>query len=104
MIDGKAYYAGSPEPLDSNDLGDHGIIIGEINESTKEFKILSLKNGKSFIHTYKYKINGASTEEDIVEIVVREVIKLGGNNIFKIKLTGLRNPDLELSRDMFSQK
>lgn len=105
LIDDKAYYAGSPEPLDSNDLGDHGIIIGEINESTKRVQNLKFeKMAKASYIPINIKINGASTEEDIVEIVVREVIKLGSNNIFKIKLSGLRNPDLELSRDMFSQK
>ena len=105
LIEDKAYYAGSPEPLTSNDLGDHGIIIGEINESTRRVQNIRFeKMARASYLPLNIKINGSSTEEDIVEIVVREVLKLGAQNIFKIKISGLRNPDLEISREMFSQK
>ena len=36
LIENKAYYSGSIEPLDSNDIGDHGMIIGEIDDNTKK--------------------------------------------------------------------
>ena len=105
LIENKAYYAGSPEPLDSNDIGKHGIIIGEINPSTKRVQNIRFEEtAKSSYIPINIKINGASTEEDIVEIVIREVIKLGAQNIYKIKISGLRNPDLEISREMFSQR
>ena len=105
VIENRAYYAGSPEPLSANDVGEHGIIIGEINDTTK--RVQSLRFEKMARVSYlpiTIKINGSSSEEDIVEFVVRDVLKLGAQNIFKIKITGLRNPDLEITREMFSQK
>lgn len=105
IVDNKIYYSGSPEPLSSTDAIDHGIIIGEINENTRLVQNIRFeKIAKASYLPINIKINGSNTEEDIVEIVVREVIKLGAQNIFKIKIAGLRNPDLEISREMFSQK
>ena len=45
----RIYYSGSPEPLNQNDIGEHGIILGEINESTKRITKLE------FIETAKAK-------------------------------------------------
>ena len=105
VIENKAYYAGSPEPLSSSDAIDHGIIIGEINDNTRLVQNIKFeKIAKVAYIPINIKINGSNDEEDIVEIVVREVIKLGAQNIFRIKITGLRNPDLEITREMFSQK
>ena len=105
VIENKCYYSGSIEPLSSNDVGDHGYIIGEINDHTKKLKNLKFeKIAKVSYLPINIKIGGSNTEEDIVEIVIREVIKYGAENIFKIKISGLRDPDLEISRDMFSKK
>lgn len=105
IIENKAYYAGSPEPLSQDETSAHGIIIGEIDENSRSVQNLRFeKMAKAAYVPINIKINGSNTEEDIVEIVVREVIKLGAQNIFKIKITGLRNPDLEITREMFSQK
>ena len=105
LIEGKAYYSGSPEPLEANDVGDHGIIMGKINANTKTTQnIQFIKTAKSSYLPLNIKINGSNTEDDIVDIVVREVSKLGLNNIFKIKISGFRDPDLELSKETFSQK
>lgn len=105
VIENKAYYAGSLEPLNSNDTGDHGIIIGEINESTRRVHNLRFeKMAKASYVPLSIKINSSNTEEDIVDMVIKEVLKIGAQNIFKINITGYRDPDLELSRDMFSKK
>ena len=105
IIANKAYYAGAIEPLNQNDTGDHGIIVGEIDSSTRQ--IVNLKFEKTAIAAYvpiTIKINGSNNEDDIVEIVIREVLKLGAQNIYKIKITGYRNPDLEITREIFSKK
>ncbi|MBP3200282.1 MAG: metallophosphoesterase [Lachnospiraceae bacterium] len=105
LIDGKAYYSGSIEPLDSNDIGDHGIIIGEINPNTKRaHNIRFEKMSKVSYIPVNIKINGSNSEEDISEIVMNETIRYGLNNIFKIKITGYRNPDIEITRDIFDEK
>ena len=105
LIDDKAYYSGSPEPLDANDIGDHGIIIGEINPSTRRAtKVRFEKMARASYIPLNIKMNGSNAEEDISEIVVKEVIKLGTQNIFKIKVNGYRNPDIEVTKEIFSDK
>lgn len=105
VIDKKAYYSGSPEPLDSNDVGDHGIIIGEINEHTRRTRNIKFESMSQIKYIpISIKVNGSNTEEDVVENVSKEVLKLGLENIYKIEITGFKNPDLEFSRDIFDKK
>ena len=105
VIEKKAYYSGSPEPIEQNDLGEHGIIYGEINESTRRItKLEFIKMAKSSYIPIKIKVNSKTTEDDLVGLVTREVIKLGNNNMFKIYISGMRNPDIEFSEDMFNKK
>lgn len=105
LIDNKAYYPGSLEPLDSNDIGDHGIIIGEINQNTRRaYNIHFEKMARLSYIPINIKMNGSNTEEDISEIVMEEVMKFGLENIFKIKISGYRNPDIEITRDIFNEK
>ena len=105
LIEGKAYYPGSIEPLDSNDIGDHGIIIGEINPNTKRsYNIRFEKTAKVSYIPINIKINGSNNEEDIAEIVMNDVLRYGLHNIFKIKISGYRNPDIEITRELFDEK
>lgn len=105
VIENKAYYAGSPEPIDLNDEGDHGIIIGEINEHTRRVRNLKFeKISKVSYIPIAIKVNGSSTEEEVIENVTKEVVKLGSENIYKIEISGFKNPDLEFTREMFDEK
>lgn len=105
LVENKIYYPGSPEPLGQNDIGDHGIIYGEINESTRRItKLEFIKMSKASYIPIRIKVNGTTNEDEIVELVTREVLKLGSNNIYKIIITGMRNPDIDFTIDMFNKK
>ena len=105
LVENKIYYPGALEPLCADDMGEHGIIIGEINEHTKRVQNLRFeKMAKVSYLPIKFKINGLTTEDEIAESITREVIKRGANNIYKVQIYGYRNPDLELSKDIFSNK
>lgn len=105
VIENKAYYAGSPEPLDLNDEGDHGVIIAEISEHTRRLKKFTFEPlaRVSYI-PINIRINGSSSEENIIENVTREVINHGLENIYKIKINGYRNPDIEITPEIFDKK
>lgn len=105
IIKNKIYSPGSPEPLDQNDEGDHGIIIGEIDNSTKKLLYTKfIKTAKLAYIPIVVKVNSKTTEADIVTLVTKEVSRLGEDNIYKISIKGMRNPDIEFSDYMFSSK
>ena len=105
IIDNVAYYSGSPEPINQNDIGDHGIIIGEINDKTKKASSIQfLKMSKSSYIPINVKVSSNTTEDEVVSLVTREVLRLGNNNMFKIDIQGMRDPDIEFSIDMFNKK
>ena len=99
------YYPGSPEPIDQDDEGDHGIIKGVIDDNThKVTSIEFIKLAKASYLPISIKVNAKTTEDEVVSLVTREVIRLGNNNIFKIEISGMRNPDIEFNEDMFNKK
>ena len=105
VVKNKIYYPGSPEPIDQNDEGDHGIIIGEIDNKTHELLSLSFKKlAKASYIPIVVKVNSKTTEADVVTLVTKEVMRLGDNNIFKIIIEGMRDPDIEFYDNMFSKK
>ncbi len=104
VVRNKIYYSGSPEPLDQNDEGNHGVIYGEINNKTHEItKIEFVKTAKLSYIPIKIKINSKTSESDVVELVDREVLRQGNNNIYKIILEGMRDPDIEFDSDIFNK-
>lgn len=105
LAENKIYYPGSLEAIDPNDETEHGFIYGEINEETGDvFNINFVKIAESTYIPIKIKVNAKTTEDEIVSLVTREVLKLGNNNMFKIEIDGMRNPDLDFSENMFSKK
>lgn len=105
VIDNLAFYSGSLEPLCSNETGDHGIIIGEINDNTKRLSNIRLERMSKVSYVpLKLSINPGTTPDSLTETLTKEIIKNGAKNIFKIELIGERNPDTEFSSDLFSKK
>lgn len=105
VIANKAYYSGSLEPLSDNETGDHGIILGEINDVTHRLEYtIFLKFSKSTYIPIEIKITPDTTQDDLVENVTHEIIKNGSNNIYIIKLTGLRDPDVEFTPELLNKK
>ena len=105
VIKNKMYYPGAPEPLDQNDEGDHGIIIGEIDDKTHELINVSFKKlAKASYIPIVAKVNSKTSEADVVTLVTKEVMRLGDNNIYKVIIEGMRDPDIEFYDNMFSKK
>ena len=105
LVENLIYYPGSLEPIDQDDEGEHGIIKGIIDDTTLKIKSIEfIKLAKSSYQPISIKVNAKTTEDDVVSLVTREVIRLGNNNIFKIYISGMRNPDIEFNEDMFNKK
>lgn len=96
VLSQKIAYAGSLEPLDKNETGKHGFILGEITEGRKEVRIQFVPFAKrEYIHL-EIEINQEMTNGEIADYVKSKIESLGDHNIYKIIVRGMKDPDITL--------
>ena len=88
----KIAYAGALEPIDINDTGAHGYIYGEITTKGCRIKFVPFAV-RSYIHQ-TMKVTPAMTEHELKEAIAKVIEEKGKENIYKIILEGLRDPDI----------
>lgn len=93
----KIAYAGALEPIDKNDTGAHGYIYGEITTKGCRIKFVPFAC-RSYIHQ-KIEVNPSMTEHELKETVAKVIDEKGKENIYKIILDGLRDPDISYDAD-----
>lgn len=95
FIDGKIAYSGSPEPLDSSETGQHGVIEGEINLEETNLSFVPISK-REFI---KCEIN-IDSEMSYYEIIDKIVSELNEEerfrNLFTFTLKGLIDKDISV--------
>lgn len=94
----KIAYAGALEPIDKNDTGAHGYIYGEITTKGCRIKFVPFAC-RSYIHQ-KIEVNPSMTEHELKETVAKVIDEKGKENIYKIILDGLRDPDISYDADI----
>lgn len=93
----KAYYSGSLEPTDVNDLGSHGFIRGEIVNGKVSVEFVPFAS-REYIHT-EVMVQEHMTGREVREKIMKIVQERGVENIYKITLTGMRDPDILFDLD-----
>lgn len=92
FIQGLAMYAGALEPIDCNDTGPHGYILGEIHR-----KKVRLSFAEVCCREYRQE-EIAVTEEDtaysVREKIAGRICSLGTQHMYRIKLTGEHHPGM----------
>ena len=89
-------YCGSPEPLDMTETGDHGIYYGEIDNETKlmkAFEFIKISN-TSYI-SLTINVTPETTNSELHTSLTETIDKKGKQNIYRFKIKGLRDPDIE---------
>lgn len=94
VIRGKALYPGALEPIDRNDTGEHGYILGSYEEGRIRLKFIPFasRSYQNLLLTMKE----TTTQFSLEEMVKNEIFKRGGKNIYRIILRGWRSPELIL--------
>lgn len=88
---GRIAYAGALEPVDKNDTGIHGYIEGELKE--KGCKTVFVPAAlREYVHM-KISVDSRMTGYDLKEKIRRKIGEKGEEHIYKIILTGQRDPD-----------
>ena len=85
-------YAGALEPIDKNDTGEHGYILGEITEDGCRLRFIPCAVRK-YVHL-SVSVEKTMTGHALKERVREEIEKQGIQNIYKVVIEGMRDPDI----------
>lgn len=96
VVKNKIVYSGCLEPLNVDETGDHGIVVIEIHSVTHRLESVRFEPmAKSSYIQLNVSISENTTNEELNQIISNELFKKNSNNIYKIKLTGDKNPNLD---------
>ena len=88
----RIYYSGSLEPLDKNETGEHGYILGEIGKG--QMKVTFISSAKREYRHEKISVVEEMTGYELKNQIERRIEEKGKQNLYKIMLKGFRNPEV----------
>lgn len=89
---GKMAYCGALEPVDKNDTGTHGYIIGEITGHGCKTRFVPHAS-REYRHL-KISVSADMTGLSVKEVIRERIGREGAEHIYKIILTGFRDPQI----------
>lgn len=100
IFSNKVAYSGSLEPLDKNEVGERGYIIGEINKerdiSTNiQFVASSIREYKKLIIS----IDQETTHGALEDIIKRNLREQGEQDIYQIRIEGYRDEKIHFDKE-----
>lgn len=95
-------YAGALEPIDQNDVGQHGYVKGEIRDGKVTTQWIPFA-GREYVHSV-VEVERSDTEGSIRKKIKQLINKYGNENIYKIALGGKRDPDIVFDVDYLSEE
>ncbi len=103
LIENKMAYPGSPEPLDLTETGAHGFYMGEMDElsgrvTSLEFRPISQAQYIPLVVS----VTPATTNLELSQLIADEIRKRGAANIYRFRIKGMRDPDIEFDLDFLS--
>lgn len=87
-------YAGALEPIDRNDMGVHGFIMGEVIGGETRLRFVPFAK-RSYL-PISITVTSDTTQYALEEAVRMKMKKAGEENLFHIHVSGLRNPQWEV--------
>ncbi len=93
LVPNQAAYAGALEPLDRTDLGDHGLIYGETENGRTRIRFVPAAC-RSYLNL-EVTVEPETTQLELEQKVRDGIDQKGGHNIFRVKIKGYHNPDME---------
>lgn len=90
-------YAGSLEPLDKNELGDHGLIYGNLTKEQQEFAFYPFSKRKYKLITIQSdeKMTNAELKKKVMECIQIEGIM----NLYRVVIEGKRDEQIKFVTD-----
>lgn len=103
LIENRMAYPGSPEPLDLTETGAHGYIVGEIDNISGHVTSLNFKPiSQAQYIPLAISVTPATTNLELSQLIADEIRKRGAGNIYRFRIRGMRDPDIEFDLDLLS--
>lgn len=101
----KMAYPGSPEPLDQNETGAHGFLLGEIDAVTKQVISLNfMPLCKSQYIPLAVSITPSTTNAELELRIAQEIDTRGRNHIYRFRIRGMRDPEISFDLENLTTK
>jgi DNA repair exonuclease len=105
LVDNNVVYCGSPEPLDVTETGKHGFYYVEIDDISANVINLDFIPSASVQYiSLVINVSTVSTNSELLMSVSEEINRRGVNNIYRIKIRGMRDPDIEFDLSVLQSK
>lgn len=101
IIKDQAAYAGALEPIDCNDLGAHGYILGEYTRGRVHLKFVK-KARREYI-SLEFPVEETDTTFSLRDKLEKKIEELGWQNIYRITLQGYRSPQAHFDTDKLKE-
>lgn len=95
VIENYARFAGSLEPTDKNDIGQHGYVLGEITEKGCRTKFIPFARRNYIPLTVE--VTPEMTCQRLRDVVQAQIEEQGSQHMYKIILKGFRDPDISFA-------
>ena len=92
LIPNRAYFSGALEPIDKNDTGTHGYVVGEIADEVCKTSFVPCAV-RDYVHM-DIPVTENMTGYGVREAIQSAIENNGIQNIYKIILTGQRDPEI----------
>lgn len=103
ILENRMAYPGSPEPLDMTETGQHGYFLGEIDNYSGQVTSLKFKPASQAQYiSLVVSVTPATTNLELSQLIADEIRKRGAANIYRFRIRGMRDPDIEFDIDFLS--
>jgi exonuclease SbcD len=94
-------YAGSLEPLDKNETGERGYILGEIEKTgdTSSIRISFVPNSIRQYYKLEVPVEPGITNGEVQDMIRSKIAEYGLKNMYSFLLTGIRDADIAFRKE-----
>lgn len=102
IVKDRIVYSGALEPIDKNDIGEHGYVRGETRGNHVRVQWVPCA-ARKYIHA-DITVDCMDTQISLKEKIDKLIREFGNENIYKITLKGKRDPDVRFSAERLRER
>lgn len=105
LVENRAAFCGSPEPLDKTETGKHGVLVGDIDMGQRVVTSLSfLPISRLQYIPLIVNVSAGTTNMELSSRISEEIQKRGTENIYRFRIRGMRDPEITFDLEALSSR